>query len=307
MITAKDLELVRRVAESGSLTAAATQMHVSQSAISQRLANLQDRLSLTLFERVNSAMQLTSAGDRVYTASKIVGAELESTLADLDQLNEQQSNQLRITTECYTCYRWLPFVIAKLRGEHPSLMVDVVPDATDAPYDALNKGDIDVAIVSRPPPDSRFSEHALFEDEMFAVMSTTHELAKRKYLNPAQFADQTLVLYTGNRHAIMEEVLTPANIKPKQIIQVRITEAIVELARSGHGIAVIAGWALDDFGDTAGLTAVRITRGGFKRDWRAIFGEHCAEEHVDAFLRAMRETGSSIHEKAWRRKLQAKG
>ena len=305
MLTIKDLELVRCVAGSGSLTAAAKQLHVSQSAVSQRLTNLQARMDVTLIERRDGLMRLTAAGDRVLAASKVVANELEATMRDVRKLARQTDEQLRIATQCYTCYRWLPFVIKGMRNDFPSLSVDVVPEATDVPYDALRENRIDVALVSNPDSNSEFFEQELFFDELFAVMSETHELANQKHLDADHFVDQTLILYTGNKHAIMENVLRPAEVVPRKIIQIRITEAIIELARSGQGIAIIAGWALDDIGEADGLAAIRITKGGFTRSWRAVVREDRNQDHVNSFLEHVRATGAAIQRRGWRMKLRA--
>lgn len=304
MLTIKDLELVRCVADSGSLTAAARQLHISQSATSQRLANLHARLNMKVIERRDGFMQLTAAGNRVFAASKVVADELRSAMSDINKLAQERDEQLRIATQCYTCYRWLPFVINAMRTDHPLLNVDVVPEATEAPYEALRKNEIDVALVSNPVANSEFAEQDLFSDELFAVMHETHALADEKYLAATQFSEQTLILYTGDRHAIVDEILTPANVNGYRIIQVRMTEAIIELARSGQGIAVIAGWALDDIAETEGLVAVRITKPGFQRSWRAVVGADCNEEHVESFLGGVRAIGAAIQNQQWRRKLR---
>ena len=304
MLTIKDLELVRCIAETGSMTAAAKQMHVSQSAASQRLASLQERIGVTLVERRDGFMQLTPAGRRVHGASTIVAEEVDAALRDISVLAQQQNEQLRIATQCYTCYRWLPFVINAVRQDFPSLNIDVVPEATDDPYEALRRNQIDIALVSNPVPNAEFLTQDLFSDELFAVMNTNHKLAKRKYLNSTEFSDQPLILYTGSRHAIVDEILAPAGVTPQKIVQVRITEAIIELARSGQGIAVIAGWALDDIAEAEGLTAVRITKGGFKRTWRAVIGTNRNGEQIQSFLKHVHTTGAAIQNKAWRKTLR---
>ena len=304
MLSIKDLELIRHVADSGSLTVAARLLHMTQSAASQRLSKLHARLGINLIERRDGLMQLTSAGQRVFAASKLIAAELSSTFADINKLSRQQGDELRIATQCYTCYRWLPFVIRAMREDYPLLSVDVVPEATDTPYEALRKDKIDIAIVSNSTTNKEFEERELFSDELFAVMNTTHELANERYLNAAQFAGQTLVLYTGDSHPIIDDVLAPQNITQFKIIQVRITEAIIELARSGQGIAIIAGWALDDFDDTEGLIAVRITKTGFKRKWRAVIGADLNEDYVESFLDSVQTIGTTIQNRAWRKKLR---
>jgi len=304
MLTIKDLELVRYVADSGSLTVAARQLHVSQSAASQRLANLHARLGTTLIERRDGLMQLTTAGRRVFEAAEVITNELSSAMNDIDRQSQQESGELKIATQCYTCYRWLPFVINAMREDHPSLSVDVVPEATDSPYEALRRKQIDVAIVSNPIANSEFLEQDLFSDELFAVMHSSHNLAKEKYLDAEHFTDETLILYTGDSHAIVEEILAPAEVTQYKIIQVRITEAIIELARSGQGIAVIAGWALDDIVEANELSAVRITKSGFNRNWRAVIGAERSDKYIDTLIRRVRAIGTAIRKNSWRKKLR---
>ena len=300
----KDLDLIRFVAEGGSLTSAARRMHVSQSAISQRLSNLQLRLGARFFERRDGVMRPTTVGRRLLKASYLVSKELDATQADIDDLLRQRVERLRVTTQCYTCYRWLPFVMRDMHTSFPSLNIDVVPEATDEPYASIEDDRVDIAIVSSPQSESGFEEQALFNDELFAVMSSSHPLAKRSYLNQAQFSDQTLLLYTGQKHAILEEVLKPAGVSPAGLVQIRITEAIIELARLGQGIAILAGWSFNDQENLDGLVAVRILRGGFRRTWRAVINPLCDSEHVSSFVKIVRDTGKTIQEQDWRERIR---
>ena len=303
-LESRDLELVQFIAEAGSLTSASKLMHVTQSAVSQRLASLQSRLGVRLFERGGGHLRLTRAGDRVLAGAKIVGAELQATLADLKTLVTQRDAQLRISTQCYTCYRWLPFVVRDMREAFPELSVDVVPEATDLPYKALLEDRLDIAIVSNPDKTSDLPEHALFSDEFYAVMSKSHALAGEQHLQPQKLSGETLILYTGKKHAIVEEVLSPAGVAPGRIIQVRITEAIVELARAGQGIAVIAGWAFDDLPDTRDLARVRISPRGFRRTWRAVVNKQCNQQHAKALIECVTSVGKTIGQPSWRASLQ---
>jgi LysR family transcriptional regulator for metE and metH len=300
----KDLNLIRLIAENGSLTSAARRMHVSQPAASQRLANIQERIGAELFSRKDGQMRPTAIGDRLVAAAEASSLLLDETEADIKRLLEQRDGSLRIATQCYTCYRWLPFVIRDMRLTYPALSLDVVPEATEDPYAALVSERVDIAIVSNPSAEFDFAEQTLFTDELYAVMSTEHPFSKRRYLNPSNFTEQTLILYTGSKHAVTEEVLYPAGISPAQIMQVRMTEAIVELARSGQGIAVLAGWAFNDLDNKDGLVPVRITKGGFKRTWRAVINDNCSDAHVSAFVKYVRKAGEVLRSDQWRTKLQ---
>ena len=304
-LASRDLEVIRLVAATGSLTRTAELMHISQPAISQRLAGIQARLGTELFERRDGRMHATPAAERLAVAAAAVDRVLESALDDVHELLDARARRLRITTQCYTCYRWLSFVIRDMLVQFPPLAVDVVPEAIEDPYGAIERDEVDVAVVHHPDPTSQLRHVALFGDELYAVMSTEHPLASRSYLNPDNFAGEDLILYTSARHAFVEQILEPAGVQPGKLRQVRMTEAIVELARAGQGIAVLAGWVLNDQVSTRGLVAVRIGRGGYHRRWQALVSERCPDDIATGLIDSVRKTAGAIKTDHWRKNLEA--
>lgn len=300
----RDLEAVRLIAENGSLTRTAELMHVSQPAISQRLAGIQDRLGTELFVRRDGRMQPTRAAERLAAAARSIDRVLDHAIDDVQAMIGQRRRQLRITTQCHTCYRWLSFVIRDMLGDYPELVIDVIPEAVEDPYGAVARDEVDIAIVYLPEPASTLPHVELFDDELYAVMRDDHPFASRSFLNPENFRGETLILYTGNRHAFVEDVLRPAGVTPARLRQVRMTEAIVELARAGQGIAVLAGWVLNDLVSRHDLAAVRVTRGGYRRRWQALVSPRCPEDVADAFVDNVRATAAAMNEDHWRQRLE---
>ena len=223
---------------------------------------------------------------------------------EIEGLVDQREHQLRITTQCYTCYRWLSFVIRALVQHYPDINVDVIPEALEDPYGAIERDEIDIAIINHPDPTSPLQPVPLFDDELFAVMRHDHPLAARKILMPDRFRDEALILYAGARFAFVEDILRPAGVRPARIRQVRMTEAIVELARAGQGIAVLAGWVLNDLPSKHELAAVRITRGGYRRRWEALINPQCSNEYATQFVELVRKTAAVITDNNWRRQLE---
>ena len=303
-ITPKDLEMLRLVVSNGSLTATAKQMHVSQPAVSQRLSVLQDRLATELFVRRDGRMQATPAAERLAEAAAAVDRVMRQALDDVNELLDRRRRQFRLTAQCHTSYRWLSFVIRDLVEAHPGLAVDVVPEAIEDPCGGVERGEVDAALVFAPDPSCTARSAECFTDEMFAVMHSSHPLAGRSFLTPANFADEALILYSGRRHAFVDHILAPAGIQPRRLRQVRMTEAIVELARAGQGIAVLAGWVLNDLPSRRDLAAVRITRGGYRRTWRALIGDDCPETVAAAFVKSVTRTGEAITSEGWREQLE---
>lgn len=300
----KDLETIRRIVANESLTRTAEEMHVTQPAISQRVTNLEANLDLPLFTRRDGRLAATAAAERLAVAADTVQRTIDAALADARAIDAAEQRQLRITTQCHTSYRWLSFVIRDLAAMHPAVNIDVVPEAAEDPYGALDRGEVDLALVYAGDGDRGRSTRRLFDDELFAVMADEHPLAGRRYLNPANFADQALVLYTGRRHAFVEQVLAPAGVSPARLLQVRMTEAIVELARVGQGIAVLAGWVLNDLVSRRGLAAVRIGRGGYRRTWRAVVRDDPDRGPYGAFCDSVVRTAALFDDVNWRGTLE---
>ncbi|MCI0518430.1 MAG: LysR family transcriptional regulator [Woeseiaceae bacterium] len=299
----RDLELLSCLAEDGSLTTAAKRMHLSQPAASQRLARLQASIGSNLFERRNGLMRPTVVGERLVAAARNVTTQLDAAFADITRILQGGAKHLRVTTQCHTCYRWLPYVMREMSAAFPGLCIDIVPEATEAPVEAIIDNRVDIAIVSKIDEHAGLALHDLFEDELFAIMRKDHVLARRSFLNPPDFRDQTLIVYNGTRHAIHDEILHPAGVVPARTLQLRMTEAIIELARSGQGIAVQSGWAFSDLGNNDGLAAVRITRGGFRRQWQAAVSPACNGEQATAFIASVREAGRRMQKADWRMRL----
>ena len=302
--SAKDLEVVRLVEATGSLTEAARQLHISQPAVSHRLSTLQERLGTTLFVRRDGRMQPTPVGERLARAAASIGQIIDQANEDIGNLINDRRRTFRFTTQCHTSVRWMSFLIRDMLDAHDDLSIDFIPEAVADPCGAVLRGDVDIALAYLPDGRNAGREEDVFSDEMFAVMSTSHPLATRRYLNPGNFVDETLVLYGGKRFALVDQVLAPAGVSPARIRQVRLTEAMIELARAGQGIAVLAGWALNDLNSRDGLAAVRIGRAGYRRTWRAIICDECPRELADSFVRIIRRIVDIVRQDDWRRKLE---
>jgi DNA-binding transcriptional LysR family regulator len=79
---------------------------------------------------------------------------------------------IRLSTECYTVYHWLPPRLKMFQQKFPSVEFQLVVEATDYPYESLLNGELDVAIVCNPPRNRRIRYTPLFEDEMVVIVSS---------------------------------------------------------------------------------------------------------------------------------------
>jgi LysR family transcriptional regulator for metE and metH len=267
-----DLSLVRAIADTGSVTRAGARLHLTQSALSHRLRAVESRLGTPLFLRLGRKMVLTPAGERVLATAHRVLDELTRAEDELRVLGRDGVGVLRLCTQCYTGYHWLPPLLSAFHAKHPRVDVEIAVDATYRPVDALLANEIDLAVLTAPADRTpKLLVRPLFEDEMLAVVAPGHALSAREYVDVADLAAQHLILYkVERRHSyLFNRLFDPARVEPARISYVPLTEAILEMVKAGMGAAILARWAIEPALKSGAVRALRITRRGIRRQWSA--------------------------------------
>lgn len=271
ILETRHLRLVAAVAEHGTLTRAGRVLNLTQSGLSRQLLDLETRVGLPLFHRLGKRMVPTPAGERLLAAARRALPQLSDVEEELRRLAGGRAAILRVSTECYTCYHWLPGVLPRFTRRFPQVDVQIVAEATHHPVPALLDGRIDLAIVSNDDHDDRLSYIPLFSDELVALLRPDHPLSAKPFLSAADFADQHLFVYLlpPGENDVFTKLLSPAGVMPRRVSAIQLTEGIIELVKGGAGIAVLARWAVAAHVKTGELRAVPLTRGGLERRWRA--------------------------------------
>lgn len=283
----KHLKLIEAVAEEGGITKAGHRLHLTQSALSHQLRNIEEMLGVALFVRHNKRMILTPAGERLLNTARKVLAELQLAEKEIQEVAAQRDGLLRISTECYTCYHWLPSLIKSFNKQYARVEIRIVADATDRPIQALLEGALDLAIVTSAPANQRVRYKRLFKDELVVILPPGHRLAVHAFIKPEELGRETLFFYTDrHENKIYREVLLPAGIEPGQFTQVRLTEAIIEMVKAGIGVSIMAAWAVQPHIDNGQLVARPLTRRGVFRQWQAAFiKSHSQLPYLNHFIK----------------------
>jgi LysR family transcriptional regulator, regulator for metE and metH len=267
----RHLRLIDAISRQGSVTRAGSVLHLSQSALSHQLKELEEQLGLPLFHRVRKRMVPTQAGERLLAGAHSILEQLGALEGELAELNEDRAGVLRISTECYTAYHWLPGRVAAFARKFPRIQVKVVIEATGHPIEALVGGHLDLAIVSCTPQRQEVEYRPLFQDDMLVVLRRDHPAASRPHFPAEAFADETLIVYNSPYEGTFtfEHVLRPAGVRPRRILEVQLTEGILEFVRAGMGIAVLARWAVAPYLESGELVGLQLTERPLRRQWSA--------------------------------------
>ncbi|HKU36922.1 MAG TPA: LysR family transcriptional regulator, partial [Polyangiales bacterium] len=269
----RELKLVRALAEARSTARAAALLHLTQPAISRALLALESKLDTQLFERTPRGLEPTAPGREL-----LAGAEhVLTALLDLEtrvRMPRAEPSRLRIVCECYTAYHWLPSSLRRLRETLPEFDVSLAVEHTAEPVPALEAGAIDAALLTTARvPRGPLRECALFADEVVFVLASSHPLARKRTLSRADLRAHTLLSSKpppGETQWFMNAAFGRAQPKLR-FERLPLTEAIIEMARAGLGIAVQSEWIMAPYLTGSALVRKRLASGPLLRPWRMAY------------------------------------
>lgn len=287
----RHLRLIKAIVEEGGVTRASARLHLTQSALSHQLREAENRLGARLFLRTGRRLVLTEAGRRLHELALDVLPRIDGAEERIREMARGETGVIRLSTECYTSYHWLPALMRRFRLVYPRVELKIVMEATHRPLEKLLAGELDLAVTSDPVEDPRIRYVKLFRDEMVAVVPESHPWAGRSCVEAEDFADQHLIIHSPPMETVSvhQFVLAPAGVSPKSVVALPLTEAAVEMVRAEMGVTVMARWALRPYLRLGGLTTVRVGSKGLRRDhFIAVPSDRRLPEYVDRFIEFLR-------------------
>jgi LysR family transcriptional regulator, regulator for metE and metH len=256
LLEVRHLRLVRAIADEGNVTRAGGRLHLSQSAVSHQLLDLERELGTRLFDRIGKRMIATAAGTRLIEAANRMLGELAELERAIDG-TKRETTKLRVTSSCFTSYHWLPAALSHFAGAHPEVELEVVLEATRRAVPALVADEVDVAIVTDPPRDDSWHKSLVVDSELVVLANPTHPIMQRVRRGTLRWgelrdceilvydiaeADQQRLDYAVReswRHASGERLAAPLTVR-----RIVLSEALLELVRAGRGVGLVDRWTV---------------------------------------------------------------
>lgn len=284
----RHLRLLLVLEEEGSLHAAARRLHLTPSALSQQLRELERRLGGELFRREWRRLIPTPAARHLVEGAKGVLAELERVESETRALLAGAQFTLRIAMICQESYRWLPQVLERFAAQAPDVDVSIVADAAHDPTEWLAARKIDLALVAGKRARDRRIKHAHgFRDELVAVVSRRHPWANARQVPVRAFASEQLFCDEGalKKQAPLGRLLAEAEVSPKKISIVPMNGTVVlDLVRANLGITVLPRWTVAPAVARDALALVRVGTRGLWLEWSAVIRSESPSPALETFL-----------------------
>jgi LysR family transcriptional regulator for metE and metH len=266
-IELRHLRTIMAIHSAGSVAQAAEQLHITQSALSHQLKAIREQLGVDLFVKNTKPMRLSAEGVRFLRAAERILPEIDQLKAEFDNLQKGQAGRLHIAIECHACFEWLFPVLNLFRAAFPDVDIDIRPGLAFRALAALVDEEVDVVISSDPDAISGITFHELFPYAPTFLAAVGNPLAKKPFIEAADFADQTLITYPVERARldIFSQLLIPARVEPKLVRQVELTAVMLLLVGANKGVTVLPDWVIRSADIDSGLVTRPVTSAGLTR------------------------------------------
>ncbi len=285
MIERMHLTIVREVDKQGSLTAAASVLCLTQSALSHTVKKLEQQMGTDIWLREGRSLRLTQAGHYLLSVANRVLPQLEMAEERMQQYAQGERGTLRIGMECHPCYQWLLKVVSPYLAAWPDVEVDVKQKFQFGGIGALFAYEIDLLVTPDPlyKPGLRFVP--VFDYEQVLAVNREHPLAKCKHVVPEQLAPEVLISYPVpmDRLDVYNRFLMPAGIMPKRHKAIETTDIMLQMVASGRGVAALPRWLVEEYANKLPVVPVRLGKEGI--DKQIFLGAREADVDID-YLRA---------------------
>lgn len=240
-VTLRQLRFLVEVVRSGSLAAAAANLHLTGPAIAQQLRLLERSVGLVLLERGPSGQRATEAGRLMVETMHRIEAELAICDEALRSLRTATGGQVALGAVSTAKY-FAPQVLGAYRRAHPRVRISLHIGNRDEILARLENFEIDLAVMGRPPERLEV-EQDVFGDHLYVVIAQPgHPLAGRRDVPLGQVAAETFLVRergSGTRQHL-DALFTAAGLEPTAGMELASNETIKQATMAGLGIALIS-------------------------------------------------------------------
>lgn len=269
-ITFRQLETFAAVARLGGFSRAAEALHLTQPAVSIQLRQLADTVGLPLFDQAGRELRLTAAGEELLATVRSLDDVWSRFESAIDELQGLRRGRLRVALVSTAKY-FVPRMVGAFCRRYPQVSIELEIANRARIVERLRNNEDDLYVMSYPPDDLDIVVHPFLDNELVALAPRDHWAAARP-VSLRELAGEPFLLKepgSGSRHAI--DAFAAAEGVPLQVrLSLASNEALLELAGTGMGIAVLSRHALGNRLEAEGLCVLDVAGFPLHQPWNLV-------------------------------------
>lgn len=270
-VTFRQLRLFLALADTGSVSAAARAMHVTQPTASMQLREVADAVGLPLHEVVAKRVHLTDAGRELARTARAMIGEWETFAQQVDATKGLERGRLRVAVVSTAEY-FVPRLLGTFCDRHPSIEISLEVQNRDGAVARLRDNLDDLYVMSMPPSDVAIEDRVLMPNPLVVIAPASHPLASRAGIGLRDLRDARFILRepgSGTRLAT-DAHFRAAGFTPNLRLELGSNEAIKEAVAGNLGVAVVSVHALQARMPARGVTVLRVRGFPIRSQWHVV-------------------------------------
>jgi LysR family transcriptional regulator for metE and metH len=275
------LAIIREVHRRGTLTEAAAELCLTQSALSHAIIKLEQQIGTRVWTKEGRLLRFTQAGKYLLSLANRLLPQFSHAEQVIQQYAHGQRGSIRIGIECHPCYRWLLRAVSPFLQQWPDVDVDVRQEFQFGGIGALVGHEIDLLITPDPLQSKGLEFTKLFDYELVLVVSKNHSLASALYVRPIQLTHEVLITYPveTERLDIFTHFLVPANCRPAKHKTIENTDMLLQMVAATRGVTALPSWLVDEYTSHLPIKTLHLGKKRIKK--HLVIGKRSTDTNVD--------------------------
>ncbi len=266
----RQLRLFKALAETGSVTAAARVMHVTQPTASMQLKELSNSIGMPLFEFVGKKIYLTEAGKTLASSAQTISQEWESLEQTISAMKGLKTGTLRIAVVSTAKY-FIPSLVGSFSSNYPDVDIALEVLNRDAVVARLEKNMDDMAIMTQPPEHLEIEDEVFLDNPLVCIAPKNHPF-KNKEIGLNELAKEYFVMReigSGTRMSC-DLFFKDKKFPPKIRLTLGSNEAIKQSVSSGLGLSIVSIHSLTEYDLRETVCILKVRDFPIKSKWHIV-------------------------------------
>lgn len=285
-ITSRQLRLFLALADTGSVSAAARQLHITQPSASDQLKEITNTVGLPLYQVISKKVYLTDLGKELALTARRIHDEWGNFTQLRDATRGLNHGRLKVAAVSTAKY-FIPGIVGEFCKKHPAIDVSLEILNRDGVVSRLRENRDEIYIMSIPPTDLELQDDIFMDNPLVVIAPKNHALSKSKKLSLSDLSSERFILRelgSGTRMA-SDRHFAAARFKPQIRLELGSNEAIKESVAAGLGIGIVSIHALKDAGPKSQIAILDVKGYPIASRWHVVYPKNRALSPIASAFR----------------------
>ncbi len=261
------LKIFCDLVELRSFSKTAERHFISQSAVSQQIAQLEMTHKCQLLDRKKRPFELTKSGELFYNAGKDILERYEALRSELNSLEKHTTKRINVAAIFSIGMHSLPAYVKKFMAKYPEVNVHIEYFSSRRIYELVLQGGVDIGLVAVPKKDKNIEIYDFEDESLVLVCSPEHPMAKQSKIDIHQLRFEKFIVFEESipTRGLVDSILAHYNVTVRTVMEFDNIETVKRAVELNSGVSILPETAIRQELASGTLKAIEFSNRKFKR------------------------------------------